>query len=107
MQKVNEKTELYRAVEILNREYKEKRMGMPEKYGLLEANVIAVDLRNRNAKAIFTMWWEELKKSGSGRDQLSLPFVLWREGFLMGDVGCLGTDVYGNDKFRVVKHDFL
>ena len=36
-------------------------------------------------------WWKEIEKY-SNRDQVSLPYVLWKNGYQIGDVGTL-TDI--------------
>ena len=78
--------------------------GMPHHFGLFEATVFAVDLHNEVARSIFENWWDELCRSGSGRDQLALPYVLWKLGVSVSSVGVLGTDVSLNPKLRVLKH---
>lgn len=78
--------------------------GFPEGFGLYEATVIAFDLRNKTATEILTSWWEELCRSNSGRDQLSLPYIIWKSGFAFDDVGILGEDVRINPLLRVLQH---
>jgi hypothetical protein len=52
------------------------REGMPEKLGLTENGLI---LRKNNAKIkeLNRLWWKEYSE-GSQRDQLSMPYVLWK-----------------------------
>jgi len=76
----------------------------PEHFGMVEATIIIVDLKNPIAKKIMGDWWNELLRSGSGRDQLSFPYVLWKNGFKIDDVGCLGTSRTRNPKFRTRLH---
>ncbi len=78
--------------------------GFPEHFGMVEATVIIVDLKNDIAKKIMTEWWDELLKSGSERDQISIPYVLWKNGYKISDIGCLGNDVRKNPKFRAKIH---
>lgn len=79
--------------------------GMPHHFGLFEATIFAVDLHNDVARSIFENWWAELSRSGSGRDQLALPYVLWKLGLTSSDLGILGSDVGANPKLRVLKHN--
>ncbi len=79
--------------------YKEE--GFPHNFGLLEATIIVVDLHNDNAKKIMNKWWNEFNASDSKRDQLSLPYIIWKEGFSISDVGCLGNNIFFNPKFRI------
>lgn len=78
--------------------------GFPEHFGMIEATIIIVDLKNEIALKIMSDWWSELVASGSGRDQLSFPYVLWKNGFKIEDVGCLGNNRRKNPKFRSRLH---
>lgn len=82
--------------------YKEKEF--PPKYGMLEANVFIVDLNNKKSKDIFSQWWDEFFASKSGRDQISLPYILWKNGIKLNDVASLGSDVYSNPIFCINLH---
>lgn len=82
--------------------YKEE--GFPDEYGLLECNVIVSDLKNQNATTILNKWWDEFLASESRRDQISLPYSLWKLNFKIEDVGCLGNNVRENCKIEVIKH---
>lgn len=81
-----------------------KKDGLPRKYGMLEANVIVIDLHSDNAKMIMDEWWEEYRKSESKRDQIALPYVLWKEKIPIKKLANLGSNVYENSKFMINKH---
>lgn len=76
----------------------------PKKYGLLECTIIVTDLSNLNAKKIYKEWWKEFIDSKSMRDQLSLPYTLWKFGYTLDDVGSLGDNEYRNPIFRIYSH---
>lgn len=78
--------------------------GFPKNFGMLEGNVIVTDLKNKNSLKIQNSWWEEFLNSESLRDQLSLPYVLWKLNYRINDIGTLGNDVYRCPKFEFVKH---
>lgn len=78
--------------------------GFPEEYGLCEATIIVVDLHNETAKEIMAAWWNEFCRAGGGRDQIAFPYVLWKMGYKIKDVGCLGNDEYHNPKFIIGAH---
>lgn len=78
--------------------------GFPENFGLCEATIIVVDLHNETAKLLLSKWWKEFCRSESGRDQISFPYILWKEGYNIEDVGDLGNDEYRNPKFRINEH---
>jgi hypothetical protein len=55
-----------------------KKANFPAQFGLSENNIL---LRNHLEKSVLTLmdcWWLELKKE-TMRDQLSLPYVMWKE----------------------------
>lgn len=75
--------------------------GFPDDYGLLEATIIVYDIKNHNQYMICNSWWDEFTRSESFRDQISLPYVLWKLGYKITDVGNLGMNLYKNPKFRI------
>ena len=75
---------------------------MPHHYGLLECNVLVrrnCDIVNH----IFEEWWNEFNKNCK-RDQLSLPYVLFKEGIAVSSVATLGKNVFMNSALRVIVH---
>lgn len=78
--------------------------GFPKDFGLFECNMIVCDLKNANSKKILQNWWDEFQCSESYRDQIALPYVLWKLGYKMNDVGDLGKNIYMNPKVRIIKH---
>ncbi len=89
---------------LMNQAQSYKKEGMPTHFGLLECNVIVSDLKSESAKAILDSWWDEFIKSESFRDQISLPYIIWKMGYKIKDIGCLGYNVYKNPKLRRVSH---
>ena len=84
--------------EQVDRYKKEK---FPQNFGLFEATIIVVDLHNPMAKKILSEWYDEFLKSESGRDQLSFPYVLWKNGLTKKDIGILGNNLLSNPMFRI------
>ena len=82
-----------------------KREGFPCQFGMREATIIVVDLNNKKAKEIFEMWWDEFCRSQSHRDQISFPYIIWKMGLSMSDVGILGNNKKYNPFFRIHTHD--
>ena len=78
--------------------------GYPLDYGLLECNVIASDLHSEVGRDVFADWWEEFLVSESGRDQLALPYVLWKRGIRYDAVATMGRNVQSDTKVCVVPH---
>lgn len=80
-----------------------KKAGMPRNYGLLENGVIVRGLQNDYCVEIMKMWWNEFYK-GSNRDQISLPFVLWKMGIPISEIGILGPNMRKNLSLRKHSH---
>ncbi len=83
-----------------------KHQNFPHDFGLYQASIIAIDLRNKNAQEVLDAWYKEFVKRGTLRDQLSLPYVLWQKGYNYIDIGCLGSNIHHNVKFRVGEHKY-
>lgn len=76
----------------------------PKNFGMYEACVLVTDLSNDKTKGIYNDWYNEFIRSGSFRDQLSLPYILWRKNFKYLDVGILSNDVHSNKLLEKNKH---
>ncbi len=83
-----------------------KHQNFPHNFGLYEAGIIAVDLKNKNAQKVLNAWYKEFVNRGTLRDQLSLPYVLWQKGYNYVDIGSLGSNIHHNVKFRVDEHKY-
>lgn len=57
--------------------------GMPEQFGMWENGCFLVDPGSPKTKAVFSAWWEEYCRR-SKRDQVSLPYVFFRQRYLPG-----------------------
>lgn len=80
-----------------------RKEGFPEQFGLLETTVVLTDLKNESGLNILELCWHELE-SKSTRDQLGLPYAIWKSGFSIDDIGNLGYNLMANPKFRKVSH---
>lgn len=92
------------STQIQKQMQKYENSGMPRHFGLLEATIIVVDLKNPVATEIMGQWWDEFNYWKSGRDQLAFPYVLWKNGYTLEDVGILGNNKFLNPKFRIGGH---
>lgn len=81
-----------------------KKEGFPQKFGLLECTIIVSDLHNCKSADILDQWWNEFKDSSSFRDQISLPYIIWKNKLSIDDIGNLGYNLRMNPKFRYVVH---
>lgn len=90
------------AMEKQIKKYKEE--GFPANFGLYEANVIVCDNKSKEAKIILDFWWKTFLNSESKRDQIALPYVVWKCGFEFDDIGNLGINMHNNPKLIKVYH---
>lgn len=81
-----------------------EKQGFPQHYGMIECTVMVTLLESKKAKEIYNQWWDEFLKQGSLRDQLSFPFILWKNNIKISEVGTLGKNLYKNTKIRVYSH---
>jgi len=56
-----------------------KEQGYPQRHGLIETNLMVINLRHPASRRVMAGWWREMDRH-SHRDQLSLNYVLWKEG---------------------------
>ena len=83
-------------------EYRAKRM--PANYGLPEMMVIGLDQRNKVWKKLFRDWEKEFEKYPY-RDQISFPYVMWKNGIKMSDMGIAGADIRQSELFKIYAHN--
>ena len=77
--------------------------GVPVKYGLAEATVIARRHMEPECIRLMEDWWQAFL-AGSGRDQIALIDVLWHAGIRPSQVTTLGTNLYQCDLFILMPH---
>lgn len=75
----------------------------PVHYGMLECNILVRE-HNTTCKSIMEEWLSEFM-TYSKRDQISLPYVLFKNGIEIEKVGTLGNNVYENASFRITTHN--
>ncbi len=75
--------------------------GMPEDFGSVICCMLIREHNNSVCKKIMEEWWEQLVQF-SKRDQVSLPYVLWKNGYTISEVGVV-MDRFGLQDGEVVK----
>ena len=78
-------------------------VGMPEKYGLLECPVIARRHHQPECKKLMSEWWELFRRFPY-RDQILLPYVLFKNRIRTEELGLLGSNVWNAPGIRSVDH---
>ena len=76
-----------------------KAEGFPRDYGLCMGGIIA-RTHNKKSKRINSAWWDEISV-GSTRDQLSIPYVLWK---LKEEIGLSPYDNGIDSVFKLNPH---
>lgn len=84
-----------------NQKDKYQKNSFPNHFGILECGNFVVDLKNSKAKEILDEWWIEFYKSASLRDQIALPYVLWKKQIDISKLYGLGNNMYKDLKIRV------
>ncbi len=77
--------------------------GMPKEFGLIESGFLLREHGKAECIGIMEEWWEQISQY-SKRDQISLPYAIWKRGFTMKDIGFIGTNISNNYSFRVMTH---
>lgn len=77
--------------------------GMPRRYGLLETGVIARKHDEQKCIDIMEEWWK-MQCSFVPRDQLSLPYILWKRGIAINDIATLGNNIALNPRIQIGGH---
>lgn len=67
--------------------------GMPEDFGVFLCNVLIREQNNPICKKIMEDWWEEFSNN-SKRDQISFPYVVWKNGYTRDDISLICDDMY-------------
>ncbi len=80
-----------------------EREGFPKEFGMIEAGVIAREHNIKECLNIMEAWWKEYCKWES-RDQISLPYVLWRNGMSIQEVATLGNNIHSEQRFYIHEH---
>lgn len=81
-----------------------KQEGFPKNYGMYECTIIASDLQNTDSGEVLDKWWKAFLQSKSYRDQLSLPYLMWKSGRKYTDIGLLGDNIFDDCRITVYDH---
>lgn len=89
---------------LYNQIQKYKIEHFPKKYGMAECGLIVSDLKSKIAMEIFAEWFQELLDTSSLRDQISLPYILWKKKITINQITTLGNNIFQNPKIIVHKN---
>lgn len=66
--------------------------GMPDDFGLVAPGILIREHNNHTCRKIMEEWWSEVNMY-TKRDMISLPYVLWKNGYTIDDVDTLSNKV--------------
>lgn len=81
-----------------------KSEGFPQNYGLIECNFIVRDHKSKLCAEIMEDWWEMFNRFAK-RDQLSLPYVLYKRNIKVDNLVTLGNNVHKEYSIEFVQHN--
>lgn len=82
-----------------------RQAGFPEHFGMREFSIIYRDHSYTDCYEIMKAWWKHVNKY-TMRDQLSLPFILWKNDKTIDYIKCLGENWRWNPRFRKRDHSY-
>lgn len=77
--------------------------GMPENYGYLCGGYIFRDNRNVLGSELMNLWWKEYQKWPT-RDQFCLPYVMWKKGLGLEDIGIINNGQNRLEDKNIINH---
>lgn len=93
--------------ELVKQVEKFRKDGLPDDYGLVDACIIATDLKSSVAKKILSDWWKEFNNSNSKRDQIAISYILYKNNIKINEIATLGNNVLSDPKIEIVEHKNL
>lgn len=78
--------------------------GFPRHYGLFENTVLIRNHHDEPTGRLMETWWQEYMKYPT-RDQLSLPYVIWKSGYDRKKIHIIGDNIDKNKRIkRIYSH---
>jgi GT2 family glycosyltransferase/glycosyltransferase involved in cell wall biosynthesis len=88
---------------VLSQMERYRAAGFPEKFGLVETNILIRRHNDRAVRDLMTLWWAEIL-NGSRRDQLSFNYTLWRTASTYQALAPKGVSVRNDPRFERFLH---
>lgn len=84
---------------------KYKKEGFPTHYGLYENTILLRKHCDKSVCRLMESWWHEYLQYPT-RDQLSLPYLIWKMNFQKENIYIMGNNINRNPRFnRGLKHE--
>lgn len=91
--------------EVKNQLEKYKKEGFPAHFGLYENTILLRKHCDESVCRLMEAWWSEYLKYPT-RDQLSLPYLIWKTNFPKEYIYIMGNNINRNPRFnRGLKHE--
>lgn len=92
---------------LINKQVEDyKKDGFPEQFGMRELSIIYRKHIDQECYDIMKDWWEHVNKY-TMRDQISLPYLLWKNGKDINYIKSLGDNWRLNPRFSHIEHKGL
>lgn len=75
--------------------------GMPENFGTVACGLLIREHNNPICKKIMEDWWEQVEQY-SRKDQISFPYVIWKNNYLMDDIATVNGDDLNADEYLIL-----
>lgn len=82
-----------------------KREGFPAHFGMREFSIIARKNQNAEMQNLMKQWWEQVNVY-TMRDQISFPYILWKNKLTIDYVKSLGLNWRWNPRFILFPHNW-
>lgn len=79
--------------------------GFPAHFGMREFSIIARKNQNAEMQNLMKQWWEQVNEY-TMRDQISFPYVLWKNGLTIDYIKPLGLNWRWNPRFILYPHNW-
>ncbi len=92
-------------IELLKKQILQyKNEGFPENYGMYENTILIRNNSDSETKLLMEQWWEEYMRYPT-RDQISLPYLVWRTNYDKSKIYILGNNMNLNPRIiRRLEH---
>lgn len=81
-----------------------EKQGFKKQVPLYEATMLVSKINNYKCKEIYELWWEQINKYVH-RDQISLPYVIWKLRVGKENIKNLGDNILLNPRVFICKHN--
>lgn len=82
-----------------------KKEGFPKNYGMREFSIIVRKHNESQCVKLMDKWWNQVN-TYTMRDQISLPYILWKEGKTIDTIQLLGQNWRWNPRFMWYPHNW-